>query len=148
MPSTHLCINIHAIFSTKNREPLIANAWRSRMHAYIGGALKQMDVEPIIIGGIADHIHGAFRIRATHCLASVMMQSKTASSRWVHDEIRMKGFAWQDGYAAYSVSPDDLPALCDYIRNQEEHHRYKTFQEEYLEFLKKAGVEYDERYLW
>ena len=101
-----------------------------------------------MIGGVADHIHVLMRLRATHCLAEVMRQIKSGSSRWVHECKSRPAFAWQDGYAGLTVSPSKIPVVYSYIRRQEEHHRKKSFQEEYLEFLRESGIEFDEKYLW
>ena len=148
MPSTHLSLHYHLVFSTKEREPLIADQWRSRLHAYLGGAARTVSGVAEAIGGTHDHVHLLIRLRTTHCLADVLREIKHTSSQWVHETIGVKGFAWQEGYGAFTVSPSKTTAVSRYIARQEEHHRKRTFQEEYLEFLKESGVEYDERYLW
>jgi REP element-mobilizing transposase RayT len=148
MPSTHLSLNFHVIFSTHNRIPEIDPHWQPDLHAYLGGCVKGVDGQPLMVGGVADHVHLLMRLRATHCLAEVVRQIKTGSSHWIHKHHRQRAFAWQDGYAGFSVSPSKIAAVCSYIEHQEEHHRKKTFQEEYLEFLRESGVEYDEKYLW
>src|SRR5687768_10148125 len=96
---------------------------------------------------MADHVHLLVGLKATHCLADFMRELKKASSAWVHEEIRMPGFAWQEGYGAFTVSPSALPEVQSYIARQEVHHRTKTFREELVEFLEKAGLQYDPRYL-
>jgi REP element-mobilizing transposase RayT len=101
-----------------------------------------------MVGGVADHVHILMRLRATHNLADVMRHIKAGSSRWVHERFGRRTFAWQDGYAGLSVSPSRIVSVCSYIEHQEEHHRKKSFQEEYLELLRNSGIEYDERYLW
>jgi putative transposase len=148
MSSTHLSLHIHVIFGTKHQRPLILPAWRSRLHAYIGGAAKTLDVVPEAVGGVADHVHLLLGIRATHRLADVMRDLKRTSSAWIHETIGDKEFEWQDGYGAFTVSASLIRTLKDYIGRQEEHHAKKSFQEEYLEFLKLNGAEFDERYLW
>lgn len=100
------------------------------------------------INGVEDHVHLLVGLRATHRLADVLKDIKAGSSRWVHDELNLQSFAWQEGYGAFTVSALQIDAVKNYIENQEEHHRVKTFQEEYLEFLNRCGVKYDERYLW
>ena len=87
-------------------------------------------------------------LRATHCLANVLRDIKAGSSKWIHSEIGLPAFSWQEGYGAFTVSPTQVDAVRKYIQNQEIHHQHKTYQEEYLEFLRLGGVEYDERYLW
>lgn len=148
MPSTHLSLHYHVVFSTKNRAPAIALAWRERLHAYLGGVVRNAEGVPEAIGGVADHVHLLIGLRATSCLADVVRDVKAVSSRWVHDEIGAQGFAWQEGYGAFTVSASQRGAVNDYIARQEEHHRKRTFQEEYLELLERSGVDYDERYLW
>ncbi|MBI4468482.1 MAG: IS200/IS605 family transposase [Acidobacteria bacterium] len=148
MPSTHLSLHYHLIFSTKNRVGLIIPDWRGRLHAYLGGIMNELDGVPEKIGGVEDHVHLLVGLRATHRLADVLKDIKGSSSKWVHDEIKCREFSWQEGYGAFTVSASQLEAVKRYIDHQEEHHRKKTFQEEYLEFLRQSGVEYDERYLW
>jgi len=148
MPSTHVSLHFHLVFSTKERRPLIADAWRDRLHAYLGGALHAIQAMPLAIGGTADHVHLLVGLRATHRLAEVLREIKGASSRWVHETIGAPGFSWQDGYGAFTVSGEGLEEVRRYIGAQEAHHRVVTFQEEYLSFLQRHGVEFDERYLW
>jgi REP element-mobilizing transposase RayT len=148
MSSTHLSLHCHVIFGTKHQRPLIASEWRPRLHAYIGGALRTLEVIPEAVGGGADHVHLLIGFRVTQRLADIMRDAKRVSSAWVHETIGDRQFEWQDGYGAFTVSASALEKVRQYIANQEEHHRQKTFQEEYVEFLKSSGVEYDERYLW
>ena len=148
MPSTHLSLHYHLIFSTKNRRPFIDESWRGRLHSFMGGAVRSLGGTPEVVGGMADHVHLLIGLRANHTLADVLRDIKSASSHWVHDAVGVRGFAWQDGYGAFTVSSSLIEKVRSYIAHQEEHHRKKTFQEEYLEFLKQCGVEYDERYLW
>ena len=148
MPSTHLSLHYHLIFSTKNRHPFIDGAWRGRLHAFMGGAVRSLGGTPEVVGGMADHVHLLIGLRANHTLADVLRDIKSASSHWVHDTVGVRGFAWQDGYGAFTVSASLIERVRSYIAHQEEHHRQKTFQEEYLGFLRQCGVEYDERYLW
>jgi REP element-mobilizing transposase RayT len=103
---------------------------------------------PFAVGGTGDHVHLLIGLRATHRLSDVLREIKVTSSKWVHETTGVRRFSWQDGYGAFSVSPGQADEVRKYIASQEEHHRRKTFQEEYLEFLKRNGVEYDERYLW
>lgn len=147
MSSTHLSLHYHLIFGTKNHKPLLAPAWRSRLHAYMGGILVSLDTVPEIIGGVEDHVHILAGLRATHCLADVLREIKSASSRWVHEEMHLPVFAWQEGYGAFTVSASQRETVRAYIAGQEEHHRTCTFQEEYVEFLQKSGVIFDPRYL-
>ena len=148
MPSTHLSLHFHVVFSTKNREASIADSWRDRLHAYLGGVVKNIDGIPEAVGGVADHVHLLVGLRASTCLSDAVRDIKSVSSRWVHEEMGDTTFGWQEGYGAFTVSASMRAEVRDYIARQEEHHRTRTFQEEYVEFLKRSGVEYDERYLW
>jgi REP element-mobilizing transposase RayT len=148
MPSTHLALHYHIIFSTKDRSPIISAPWRERLHAYLGGIIRNVGGVPEAIGGVADHVHLLIGLRATHNLADVVRDVKAVSSRWAHEEMRDAAFAWQEGYGAFTVSPSQRDAMRQYVAAQEEHHRQRSFQEEYVEFLQRSGVEYDERFLW
>ena len=148
MSSTHLSLNFHIVFSTKEHCAYIKPAWRERLHAFMGGVIRQTGTVPDAIGGVADHVHLLIGIRATHCLADIVQDVKKTSSKWVHTEIGQHIFSWQDGYGAFTVSPSHRTRVKSYIVNQEQHHRKKTFQEEYLELLTKAGVEFDPKFLW
>jgi REP-associated tyrosine transposase len=148
MPSTHLSLHYHLVFSTKNRMPFIKVEWRPDLHAYLGGIVKGVKGVPLAIGGIEDHVHLLVGLRATHRLDYVVRDIKADSSGWIHDKIRMKKFEWQSGYLGVTVSPSDIERVRRYILNQEQHHRRKSFRDEYLELLKLSGIEYDERYVW
>lgn len=148
MPSTHISLHIHLVFSTKARLPMIAGEWRDRLHAYLGGIVKGLGGVPLAIGGTEDHVHVLVGLNSSHRLDYFMRDLKADSSEWVHKEIGKRTFSWQKGYGAFSVSPLNIEAVKRYVINQEQHHRRKTFQEEYVELLKSSGVEYDERYLW
>jgi putative transposase len=114
---------------------------------YLGGTIRGLGGHPHQIGGVADHVHLAVGLKPTHSLAKVLQDLKKRSSVWVHDELRIPGFAWQDGYTALTVSASVLPKLVKYIVNQEAHYRHKTFRDELEEFLRKAGVKFDPKYL-
>ena len=148
MPSTHLSLHFHVVFSTKSREPLIAAEWRDRLHAYLGGIARSAGTVPEAVGGVADHVHLLLGLPATARLADVVRDIKAVSSKWIHDETGDRAFAWQEGYGAFTVSPSNRETVRGYIVRQEEHHRKRTFQEEYLELLQRCGVVFDERYLW
>jgi putative transposase len=144
--STYLSLHYHIVIGTKNREPLIGDSWRQRLHEYLGGSAKGLDAIPQGTGGVADHIHMLVGLKATHRLADFMRELKKGSSAWVHREIGEQGFRWQEGYAAFTVSASARDAVKRYIANQDEHHRTKTFREELIELLGRAGVEYDPKY--
>ncbi|MBV6501382.1 MAG: hypothetical protein CJBNEKGG_03893 [Prosthecobacter sp.] len=148
MASTHLSLHYHIVFSTKNREPWLSQTHRLRVHEYIGGIIRNMNGVAHAVGGTGDHLHVAAGLRATHCLADVMREVKAESSRWIHEELRLAGFAWQEGYGAFTFAVTDLESVRAYVLNQEEHHRLGTFQEEYMAMLKRGQVAYEERFLW
>ena len=147
MPSTYLSLHYHLVFGTKNRVPFIAPQWRSRLHEYLGGTIAGLGGFPQGVGGVADHVHLLVGLKATHCLADVLREVKKASSVWVHEQIGLPSFAWQEGYAAFTVSAPAREGVQKYIANQGEHHRVRSFREELIAMLDKAGIEYDPQYL-
>jgi REP element-mobilizing transposase RayT len=148
VPSTHLSLHYHIVFSTKDRVRSIRPEWCAQLHAYLGGIVRNIGGVPESIGGVDDHVHLLLGLRATHCLADVVRDIKANSSHWVHEDAGDATFAWQEGYGAFTVSAQLTGTVCEYIGKQEDHHRVRSFQEEYVEFLKRGMVEYDERYLW
>src|ERR1700687_8403 len=130
MASTYLSLHYQLVLATINREAVIAPAWRSRMHEYLGGIISGLVGFSEGIGGVADHVHLLVGLKATHCLADVLRELKKASSVWVHEKIGFRPFAWQEGYAAFTVSTTSREAVQKYIANQEEHHRMRSFREE------------------
>jgi putative transposase len=148
MPATYCNLHYHAAFSTKDRYPLITKDWRDSLHAYLGGILRRLNGVPLAIGGIEDHVHVLMGLRATHAVASVMREVKAGSSEWIHSTVGKKSFVWQPGYFGVTVSPSQVERVKHYILRQEEHHLHKTFEQEYIEMLKLAGIDYDERYVW
>ena len=147
MSSTHLSLHYHIVFGTKNHEPKIQPAWRADLYAYLGGIIRTAGGIAESVGGVADHVHLLIGLRATRRLADVLRELKAVSSGWVHKEIGMPAFAWQEGYGAFTVSASQRDAVRRYIEQQAEHHRTLTFREEYLELLRRSGVEFDERYV-
>ena len=148
MPSTHLSLHYHLVFSTKNRVRFIKSEWRYDLHAYLGGIVKGLKGVPVAIGGVKDHAHMLIGLRATHRLDYVVRDIKAGSSGWVHDTVKAKKFEWQGGYLGVTVSPSQMERVKRYILNQEQHHRRKSFRDEYLELLKLSAIEYDDRYVW
>jgi REP element-mobilizing transposase RayT len=146
--STHLSLHYHLVWSTKSREPWLAPESRNRVHEYLGGVIRGLGGRPHAVGGVGDHVHVFAGLRATHCLANVMRELKSEFSVWIKKEMRLHGFAWQEGYGAFTVSASSMERVRSYVLNQERHHRKTTFQEEYLGMLRQGLVEYDDRYLW
>ena len=138
---------VHLLFSTKGRRPLITPEIRADLFAYLGGIIREMHGTALIINGTADHVHMLIRIRPAQAVAEIARVVKCNSSRWAREKWNMD-FAWQTGYGAFSASESNVPAVSRYIAGQEEHHKKRTFQEEYVAFLKKNNVQYDERYIW
>jgi REP element-mobilizing transposase RayT len=150
MSSTLSNLTYHIVFSTKYREPLITPELREELYPYIGGVVRNKGGVVIRIGGIADHIHLVVRLRPDIALSDMVRLVKANSSKWANEQgsVIDGRFVWQAGYGAFSVSPSQLPALTEYVERQEEHHRVRPFQEEYVAILQKHGVEHDERYLF
>jgi putative transposase len=139
----------HCVFSTKERRPLITPVLRERLWPFLGGIARQNKIKAIEIGGVEDHVHMLLSLPATMSIAKAMQLIKGGSSKWVHETFpEHRLFGWQEKYGAFSVSVSQLDKIIQYIRNQPKHHKKMTFQEEFLELLKKHRVEYDERYLW
>jgi REP element-mobilizing transposase RayT len=147
MPSSHIASYFHIVFSTKDRRPLISPEWEPRLHAYLGGIIKGLDAVPMQIGGIEDHVHVLSSMRSRHRLDYFLRDLKADSSEFVHREIT-RDFEWQKGYGAFSVSPTAIDAVRSYIQNQRHHHSKVDFRSEYVELLKSADIEFDEKYLW
>jgi putative transposase len=149
MPQSLSLTIIHLVFSTKDRMPLLTPDIRHELHAYLATVARHDDGECFRVGGVADHVHLAVRLSRTQSIADLVSELKTSSSKWLKDKSStLSKFAWQRGYGAFSVGPRDLDAVIAYIDDQEEHHRTKTFQEEYRGFLAKYGIGFDERYVW
>lgn len=142
-------VYIHIIFSTKYREPNIDEGIENELHSYIGGTCKELECEPIKVGGYCDHIHIICKLSRKIALMKLLEEVKKNSSKWIKTKHeKYSNFYWQDGYAAFSVNPQDVDKVVDYIARQKEHHIKKSFQDECRLFFKKYKVDYDERYVW
>ena len=147
MPHNFTNLLTHIVFSTKERFPFIDAALRHDLHAYLGGIVRELKGTPLIVNGTADHVHLLAALPPTVSTSDALRVIKTNSSRWVH-ETRRKAFGWQSGYGAFSVSRSKVPSVTHYIAQQEEHHRKVSFKEEFITFLKRHGIDFDERYIW
>ena len=147
MSSTFLSLYFHVVFSTKEREPTIVLAWRQQLHKYLAGTADGLGAHCEIVGGTSDHVHLLVRLNAMHRFADFMRELKRGSSIWVHGDMAKPEFAWQEGYAAFTVSASAVDEVRRYIENQEEHHRERSFREELKILLVRSGVKFDERYL-
>lgn len=149
MPQSLARLYVHLIFSTKHRERLITDRVRDSLHAYMATVLQNFGCPPVLINSVDDHVHILFELARTVAVSQAVEEVKTTSSKWIKTQgAEFAGFAWQAGYGAFSVSESIVPTVRDYVANQREHHRVKSFQEEYRTFLEKHGVAFDERYVW
>jgi len=149
MASTLTNLLFHIIFSTKDRTGLITNDLESKLHPYIGGVIRGERGDPIAIGGTKDHVHILARLPAGISVAEMLRRIKGNSSRWIREQRDYPHpFAWQRGYAAFSVSQSMAGRVQRYIQKQKEHHKKLSFQDELMSLLEKHGVEYDRRYVW
>ncbi len=149
MPQSLSNILIHLIWSTKDRHPWLEPGIREKTYAFLAGAVRQCDCKAYRVGGVADHVHLAVRLSRTLSVADLVKEVKTASSKWVKtQDASLPEFAWQQGYGVFSVGMSHKETRLHYIDTQVEHHRTRTFQDEYRAFLTKYGIEFDERYVW
>lgn len=145
MAHSYTNILIHYIFSTKNREKIIANDLQERLWPYMGGIARENKMKALAIGGVEDHVHILLSLPAALSIAKAIQLIKGGSSVWVHDTFpEYKKFCWQEGYGAFSVSISRTNDTIAYINKQKEHHQIKSFQDEYVAFMKKHGIAYDE----
>lgn len=149
MANTYTQIHIQAVFAVHNRKSLINPKWKDELYKYITGIIQNYDHKVLAINGMSDHIHILMGLRPTQSLSDLMKQVKQDSSKWINQKGFIDGkFSWQAGYGAFSYSKSQLSNVIDYIKNQEEHHRKKSFAEEYVAFLNAHGVDYDDRYVF
>lgn len=147
--STYISNLVHFVWGTANREPTIRKSWRDRLHGYLGGILENKRAKLLAAGGIEDHMHVLASLPATVSLSEIASAMKANSSRWIHENIpQCKGFDWQEGYGAFSVSKSAEEQVKKYIHEQEQHHKQWKFTEEFKALLEKHGIPYEERYLW
>ena len=146
MSATYLAVNLHVIFSTKHRKPMLQGQLQERTHAYIGGIINKSGATAIEVGGVEDHVHLLIGMKSTQNIAALVKEIKIVSGEWLRSEMKVSSFGWQDGYAAISVSPERLEAVRNYIQRQEEHHRMKTSLDELAELLAYSRIDYDPQY--
>ncbi len=149
MPQSLASLHIHLVFSTKNREPLIKDDVRSHLHAYMATVLQNLGSTTVLINSIEDHIHLLFDLGRTTSVSKAVEDVKKSSSKWIKTQgAEFAGFAWQGGYGAFAVSGSNVEAVRQYIANQREHHRKKSYQDEFRQFLERHRIPFDERYVW
>jgi putative transposase len=149
MPQSLSAVYVHLIFSTKQRFPFLRDETLQReLHAYLGRVSKELDCPPLKVGGVEDHVHLLARFGRSITQAEWIKELKRVSNIWLRSEGGLRKFAWQAGYADFSVSASNLEQVKRYIENQKEHHRRMSYQDEVRKFLKRYHLEWDERYLW
>jgi REP element-mobilizing transposase RayT len=149
MGHTYASLLTHCIFSTKDRAPHLTKQIAPGAFAYMGGIVRSFGGVPLLINGVADHVHMLVSLPPTIAVAEAMRLVKANSSKWIHEQWPdQRAFGWQNGYGAFSVSRSNQETVLTYIAGQEEHHETVTFQEEFLAFLRRHGIEFDERYVW
>lgn len=149
MANTYTQLHIQVVFVVQYRDCIIRRSWKEELYKYITGVVQNQNHKVLAINGMPDHIHILIGMRPTQSLSDLMQDIKGSSSKCINQKGFLKSkFSWQEGYGAFSYIKSHVDRVIDYIRNQEEHHRVKTFQEEYHEFLDRFEVDYDERYLF
>ena len=149
MPQSLARLHVHLVFSTKHRELFLTDTVRPALHAYMATVLQHVGCPALLINSVADHVHILFELGRTVAVSAAVEEVKTTSAKWIKTQgAEFATFAWQAGYGAFSVSESNVATVRDDIANQAEHHRVKSFQEEYRAFLAKHGVTFDERYVW
>jgi REP element-mobilizing transposase RayT len=149
MSNSYISIYIHAVFSTKNHQPFLTPEMRERLFPYFGGIAKSNDFLLLKAGGVENHVHLLLSIRQDIEICRVLQLLKGGSSKWIHDNFAyLKHFSWQEGYGAFSIGISQIRQTEDYIANQVEHHKKLSFREEYISFLKKHNIKYDDKYVF
>ncbi|MCX8525137.1 IS200/IS605 family transposase [Chryseobacterium formosus] len=149
MPQSLSKMYVHIVFSTKNREPVISREIEEELFSYLGGICKSLECNPLQVGGYRDHVHILCLLSKKVTLVKLLEDVKSSSSKWIKtkDE-KFSNFYWQSGYGAFLVNPTEIEVAKNYIQNQEEHHKTKSYQDEFRVFLKKYNIDYNEDYVW
>jgi len=150
MARSFSAVHVHLVFSTKDRHPFLTDKdLRNELHRYLGGVSRTLDCQPLIVGGVEDHVHILAALGKTRSQAEWVKELKRISNAWLKERSpQMSTFAWQGGYGAFSVDRSTLDVVRHYIERQEDHHRHVSFQDEFREFLREHGIVCDERYIW
>lgn len=149
MSQSLACLHIHLVFSTRNRELYLTPDLCRRLYPYIGGIVRERKSVLIEAGGMPDHIHLLISFARDISVSDMVRDVKSVSAQWVHEEFpARRAFAWQGGYGAFAVSKSNVEAVREYIRTQAEHHRARTFRDEFRDFLRRHELDWDERYVW
>ena len=143
--NTFTQIHLQVVFAVQNRDALISASWKNRLYNYLVAIIQNNKHKVLAIGGTADHVHILFGMRASQSLSNLMKDVKGCSSKWINENKLSNGwFSWQEGYGAFSYAKSDLPAIIQYINNQEEHHKNQNMVDEYKNLLEENEVNYDE----
>lgn len=149
MPSTYSNLSFHTVFSTKERKRLLTKDVRDRLYPYISGIANKNNFKTLIVGGTDDHIHILLSLKPETSVSKAVQLIKGGSSKWLHDNFpNLNIFSWQEGYGAFTVSISQIDVVKNYIANQEQHHKKMTFEEEYLELLKRNHIDFNPTYLF
>ena len=149
MPQSFCNLTYHLVFSTKQRRPWVSNEFRKRLYECLGGTVRDLGGTMLAINGTTDHVHMLTRLRQDVAISFVLRKMKASSSKWIHGAFPdTRGFAWQTGYGAFTVSKSRIDDVRRYLDEQEQHHKTRTFKEDFVALLEAHGIEYDERFLW
>jgi putative transposase len=149
MANTYTQIHIQAVFTVTNRDCVISNKWSTELYKYIAGIIQNNGHKVLAISGMSDHVHALFGMRPSQSVSDLLQDIKGCSSKWINENRFVKGkFSWQEGYGAFSYSRRELPAIINYINQQQIHHRTKTFYDEYIELLKEFEIDYKNEYIF
>jgi putative transposase len=149
MSHTFISQLLHCVFSTKERRPVITPTLQSRLFQYMGGIARENKIKLLAAGGVDDHVHLLISMPSTISISKAMQLIKSGSSKWIHETFaEHRLFEWQEGYGAFSIGAGDIERTVKYINNQAEHHKKIDYKKEFLAFLRKQGIEYDERYIF
>ena len=148
MSDSYTNLLYHIVFSTKDRRPLITAGYQARLYDYIGGTVRSVGGISLELNGTEDHIHLLAKLRPDRSLSDVLRDLKANATGWMHDVFpSLKHFSWQRGYGAFTVSQTNVAEVREYITRQKEHHQKVSFRDEFIQFLKANGIEYDERFV-
>jgi len=149
MPQSLAKVYLHIVFSTKNREPIVADDWRDELFRVLSGTANNLGCQSLLAGGVADHVHMLVALARTITIADAVGKIKSTSSLWINQTRGLPSpFHWQNGYGAFSVSQSNVETVREYIRRQPEHHARQSFQDEFREWLRRYEIGWDERYVW
>ena len=149
MANTYTQIHIQAVFAVQNRECIISNFWKDELYKYISGIVQSNNHKLLAINGMPDHVHILFGLKPSQSISDLMQDVKGSSSKWINDKKLIQGkFSWQEGYGAFSYSKSEVPTIIQYIINQTNHHKRKTFSEEYYAILQELEIDFDDRFIF